>query len=198
MTPEEYGEKYSDHLLEQYKLYVEMTDRVSHVAKDRTSFSLHCWRVQLSWQCWRGSGWMGIMIPGRFCRRFFLPAACSGMALSTTWFVSIRSYRRLNNARFEVIGEMEKRLPFGSYSYEWELLSPRFLLLSVIEQFLPVIVFSLFSPCSFTQSGYCSVRAKITPLHLNLSHHEALPKVESLLSGVPEALLGRGGDSSAK
>ena len=29
MSPEEYGDKYSDHLPEQYKLYVEMTDRVS-------------------------------------------------------------------------------------------------------------------------------------------------------------------------
>lgn len=35
-------------------------------------------------------------------------------------------------------------------------------------------------------------RISITPLHLNLSHQEALPRVESLLSGVPEALLGRG------
>ena len=29
MKPEEYGDKYSAHLLEQYKLYVEMADRVS-------------------------------------------------------------------------------------------------------------------------------------------------------------------------
>ena len=28
------------------------------------------------------------------------------------------------------------------------------------------------------------------PLHLNLSHQEALPRVESLLAGVPEELLG--------
>lgn len=29
MKPEEYGEKYQDHLLAQYKLFVEMADRVS-------------------------------------------------------------------------------------------------------------------------------------------------------------------------
>ena len=29
MNPSEYGGKYSDHLLEQYKLYVEMADRIS-------------------------------------------------------------------------------------------------------------------------------------------------------------------------
>ena len=36
-------------------------------------------------------------------------------------------------------------------------------------------------------------RISITPLHLNLSHQEVLPRVESLLAGVPEALLGKGG-----
>ena len=36
-------------------------------------------------------------------------------------------------------------------------------------------------------------RISITPLHLNLSHQEMLPRVEALLSGVPEELLGRGG-----
>ena len=36
-------------------------------------------------------------------------------------------------------------------------------------------------------------RISITPLHLNLSHQEVLPRVESLLAGVPEELLGKGG-----
>ena len=36
-------------------------------------------------------------------------------------------------------------------------------------------------------------RISITPLHLNLSHQEALPRVEALLAGVPEALLGKVG-----
>ena len=36
-------------------------------------------------------------------------------------------------------------------------------------------------------------RISITPLHLNLSHQEMLPRVEALLEGVPEALLGKGG-----
>ena len=35
-------------------------------------------------------------------------------------------------------------------------------------------------------------RISITPLHLNLSHQEALPRIEALLAGVPEALLRKG------
>ena len=30
MKPEDYGSQYQEHLLEEYKLYVEMADRVSH------------------------------------------------------------------------------------------------------------------------------------------------------------------------
>ena len=36
-------------------------------------------------------------------------------------------------------------------------------------------------------------RISVTPLHLNLGHQEMLPRVEALLDGVPEALLGKGG-----
>ncbi len=37
-----------------------------------------------------------------------------------------------------------------------------------------------------------SNRISITPLHLNLGHQEALPRVQSLLAGIPEQLLGKG------
>ena len=145
MTPEEYGDKYSDHLLEQYKLYVEMTDRVSQRRERSNQFFITLLAgpaiLAVLARFWLG----GENDSVRFLPAVLLASGLLGMALSATWFVTIRSYRHLNNARFRVIGEMEKRLPIGSYSYEWELLSPRVLLLSVIEQFLPGIVFSLFS-----------------------------------------------------
>ena len=48
MTPEEYGDKYPDHLLEQYKLYVEMTDRVSQRRERSNPFFMTLyWQVQL-------------------------------------------------------------------------------------------------------------------------------------------------------
>ncbi len=148
MTPEEYGDKYSDHLLEQYKLYVEMTDRVSQRRERSNQFFITLLAgpaiLAVLARFWLG----GSSDSGAFLPAVLLASGLLGMALSITWFVTIRSYRHLNNARFHVIGEMEKRLPFGSYSYEWELLSPRFLLLSVIEQFLPGIVCSLFSTLS--------------------------------------------------
>ena len=40
MNPEKYGEKYKEHLLEQYKLYVEMADRISGRRQTANSFFL--------------------------------------------------------------------------------------------------------------------------------------------------------------
>ena len=144
MTPEEYGDKYPDHLLEQYKLYVEMTDRISQRRERSNQFFI---------TLLAGPAIVAILarfsLDGEGVEKGFLPivllvSGLLGIALSTTWFVNIKSYRRLNNARFQVIEELERRLTFASYTYEWELLSPRYLLLSVIEQSLPVIIFSLF------------------------------------------------------
>ena len=145
MSPEEYGDKYSDHLLEQYKLYVELTDRVSQRRERSNQFFITLLAgpaiLAVLARFWLDGGEdSDALLPV-----ILLASGLLGVALSTTWFASIRSYRQLNSARFKVIVELKNGLPFGSYSREWDMLSPRFLLLSVIEQFLPVIVFSLFA-----------------------------------------------------
>jgi len=50
----------------------------------------------------------------------FMPAV--GIVLAVTWYFNIRSYKRLNRAKYEVINEMEKDLPYQSFSDEWERL----------------------------------------------------------------------------
>ena len=47
-----------------------------------------------------------------------------GVYLSATWYLSIRSYQRLIFAKYQIIEEMEERLPFGAYSQEDLDLSP--------------------------------------------------------------------------
>lgn len=45
-----------------------------------------------------------------------------GILLSLTWFFAIRSYKRLNRAKFEVIQELETELEFDYFKKEWESL----------------------------------------------------------------------------
>ena len=145
MKPEQYGEKYADHFLEQYKLYVEMVDRVSQRREQSNRFyvSLVAAMVAL------------LVILARFDVAdgvwpvMFLISGLFGAALSVIWFVNIKSYRQLNAAKYEIINKMEEQLPVAGYRDEWHLLLSRNRLvgslgLSGIEQFVPVIFFILF------------------------------------------------------
>ena len=145
MKPEQYGEKYADHFLEQYKLYVEMADRVSQRREQSNRFyvSLVAAIVAL------------LVILARFdvadgvWPTVFLISGLFGAALSGIWFVNIKSYRQLNSAKYEVINKMEEQLPTAAYADEWELLRPKggpakYFQLTRVEQFVPVIFFLLF------------------------------------------------------
>ena len=146
MKPEQYGEKYSDHFLEQYKLYVEMVDRISQRREQTNRFyvslvaAIVALLVVLARFDVAGDSWPTI----------FLIAGLFGAALSAVWFVNIRSYRQLNSAKYEVINKMEAQLPVAGYCDEWDMLRSRNrvvgpLGLSGIEQFVPVIVFLGFT-----------------------------------------------------
>jgi hypothetical protein len=50
--------------------------------------------------------------------------AVAGLTLSLTWWTLIRYYRRLSQAKYAVINEMEKAFPVRPYTDEWKLLHP--------------------------------------------------------------------------
>ena len=145
MNPSEYGGKYSDHLLEQYKLYVEMADRISQRRDQSNRFYSGLLagmialmavlvRLDISDDAW-------VLV--------FLVGGLFGSFLSVVWLVNIRSYRSLNTAKFTVINELEKSLPTQGYTNEWNLLrspsdTPRYFQLTRVEQFVPVMMFLLF------------------------------------------------------
>lgn len=145
MKPDEYGEKYHDHLLEQYKLYVEMADRVSQRREQSNRFyvtivsALVALLVVMARLGPADSIWAAAaLIAGLF-----------GVALSVIWIINIKSYRTLNSAKFAVINAIEGQLPTAGYSDEWELLRPkvgppRYLQLTRVEQWVPYLTLLLF------------------------------------------------------
>ena len=150
MKPEDYGEeKYSDHLLEQYKLYVEMADRVSQRRDQSNRFYVTIVSALAA----------VVVIIARFSvpengallEVAFLIVGLFGLALSVVWHFNIRSYRTLNSAKFDIINSIEKQLPYAGYSKEWEILSnppqgrPQYRQLTRVEQFVPVIFSALFA-----------------------------------------------------
>jgi hypothetical protein len=93
--------------LELYKLAVEMADRVSARRAVANSFFLTV-----------NTGLVALL--GSQNLRWYVAAA--GILFTFTWWSLLKSYRELNRAKFDVILEMEARLPVRVYGDEWDRL----------------------------------------------------------------------------
>lgn len=141
MKKEDYGSKFHELLLEQYKLYVEMADRIStrRAQTNRFYISLLSGLLALLSIVVTREGFSGILSV------IFMAIAILGIALCFLWYVNIRSYRQLNSGKFKVVHEMEQHLPIPAYEREWEILgkgkeSKKYLQLTRVEQFVPFIL----------------------------------------------------------
>ncbi|TVM02338.1 MAG: hypothetical protein CV087_09740 [Candidatus Brocadia sp. WS118] len=129
-------------LLEQYRLYVEMADRISSRRTETNKFYVSIL-----------SGILALLlilvdknIFNNYQAPVFIAISLLGFGLNVLWYINIRAYRQLNSGKFQVIKEMELQLPFPCYDREWELLgggkeTRKYLQISRIEQYVPFILF---------------------------------------------------------
>jgi hypothetical protein len=131
-------------LLEQYKVYVEMADRISQRRGLTNTFFLTLntaiftivgifWKDRPSGNPW----WLLVPL-------LVVLGECFA------WFYLLRSYRLLNTAKFKVIGALEERLPASPYwraewsalgeGDDWRLYWP----LSHIEKWIPILFAVLY------------------------------------------------------
>jgi hypothetical protein len=142
-SPEEYGENYHEHLLEQYKLYVEMADRVSERRLTANNYLLTVNSILVSlFGVLSGFG----SLTEQHIWQYFLPVA--GLLVSITWATLIRSYRQLNSGKFKVIHRLESQLPAALYDTEWKILEEgrgkQYLPFTHVEQIIPLIFVGLY------------------------------------------------------
>lgn len=141
MNKEEYGEQFSEHMLEQYKLYVEMADRVSSRRAQTNRFYISLLSILLALLSIVAS----IGAFSEILDIILLAMAILGIILCALWWVNIRSYSQLNSGKFKVIHEMEKELPIAAYDKEWEILgrgkqAGKYLQLTRVEQWVPLLL----------------------------------------------------------
>lgn len=114
----------------QYKLAVEMVDRVSARRATANSFFL---TLLVGLGAVLGITEPNVLISG------------VGVVLALTWWALLRSYRDLSAAKFDVILEMESNLPARPFGDEWKTLKkdpvkwwrPRYAELGTVERFVP-------------------------------------------------------------
>jgi len=135
---------YQAAVLEQYKIYVEMADRVSQRRGLTNTFFLTLntaifttigalWDHKPTGNVW----WLAYPL-------VILLGQCFA------WFYLVRSYRLLNSAKYEVVGALEKRLPASPYwSAEWTALGEgkipsKYWPLSHIESWIPAFFAAIY------------------------------------------------------
>ncbi|MFJ9415335.1 MULTISPECIES: hypothetical protein [unclassified Streptomyces] len=133
------GERYQTAVLEQYKLCVEMADRVSGRRSLTNTFFLSLNSTIAAGAAALSDGVAGAPVWLLAGALVILVTQCAA------WFLIIRSYRQLNGAKYAVIGALEERLPAYAYSRaEWQALGQgrdwrRYLPLTHVEQWVPLI-----------------------------------------------------------
>jgi hypothetical protein len=130
---------YQEAVLEQYKIYVEMADRISNRRALTNTFFLTLNSAVLAALGMSARDWP----PDQPWWLVFPLLALLGECFA--WFCLMRSYRLLNGAKYRVIGAFEQRLPASPYwRAEWLALGEGrraglYLPLSHIEQCIPAL-----------------------------------------------------------
>lgn len=133
-------ELYQNHILEQYKIYVEMADRISARRNLANVFFL-----TLNTLCLTAIGFMLEKISLVNPKWVIIFPLLGVIILCFVWWWLIRSYRDLNSAKYKVIGHLEKRLPSSPYSSaEWKELGEgkdysKYLPLTELEIVVPIV-----------------------------------------------------------
>ncbi len=131
---------HKDHtLIEIYKIHVELADRVSQRREgaNRLYVTLLSALAVL----------IGIIARfgfGALNQEILLPfIGIMGSIISVSWWIVIRSYRQLNTGKFNMLHELEEKLPYNPFMREWQLLDEGkniriYAKLTTVESVLPI------------------------------------------------------------
>lgn len=110
-TPEEYGDKYQDHLLEQYKLFVQTSQQTSDKRQNAKNYllTLNSSLVTL----------FVVFLSTFGHNRWNALIPATGLIVCFIWWSLVDSYKDLNTAKFAVIHELEEQLPVALFRHEW-------------------------------------------------------------------------------
>ena len=141
---EDHADRYIDHYLEQYRIYLHIFNSTSERRNKSNEFFLGLNTAII--------GVLGYLetknVTGNESA-IFLFAPFVGIAICYIWYKIINSYRQLHRAKFAVIHQVEKKLPISLFDTEWDLLGKgvdksKYVKISSIERNIPIIFIILY------------------------------------------------------
>lgn len=126
-------------MVEIYKLYVEMADRISErrIKTNNLFISINTLIIT------------AITLLDDMNQLGFVLISSTGIILAIAWFFLIKSYKQLNSGKFKVVHEIEASLPIAPYHLEWTKLGEGkdkklYWPVSHLETILPLLVGLLY------------------------------------------------------
>ncbi|MDG6998199.1 MAG: hypothetical protein JRN15_03695 [Nitrososphaerota archaeon] len=146
----ELSNEYSNYLLEQYKLYVELSDRLSSRRVATNTFFLTVNTALITIMAVLSQNLIQQRTIGAVLMSL---TAFTAIVFCFAWYRILSAYKQLNAAKFKVIHELEKRLPARIFEKEWEVLGKGedpnvYMPLTNIERIIPilfVVVYLIFA-----------------------------------------------------
>lgn len=138
ISKDDYGEDFKTHIIDIYKIYVEMVDRIyaRRLSSHKFFLSLNTAIIAL----W---GYRGIFSTVE--NSFSIIIAIAGLVLSLTWFFYIRSNRILRGNAFRVIHGIENFLPIKPYYTEDKInKGSNYIGFTIIEMVIPWVFLAIF------------------------------------------------------
>lgn len=120
LASEQYGDQYRDHLLGIYKDFVTSSDKVSarRLSASQVFLAINSSIIGLlGYFEIASSNGLKTAAPLALCIVGVL-----GIVVCMAWYLLLDTYRQLNDAKFQVIHELEEYLPVKVYKREWSIL----------------------------------------------------------------------------
>ena len=150
------GDIYIPYLIDQYKLCVEMADRLSA----RRVLTNNSFITMMGAGAFIYSAAPQYFKEGNIAAYFQVGIALGCIVLAVMWYVTILTYRRVAQAKFKVIQEIEDLLPAKPFQMEWKYMredndgrAKEFLSLTWIEMLVPIIA-TIIATCGFFYTVY--------------------------------------------
>jgi hypothetical protein len=113
-----YGDRYIEHLLEQYKIYIAAAEAISDRRQKANEFFL---ALNTALVAVLGLVATKALVAVQGDLSIIL-ASIAGSTMCYLWYRIIRSYKGLNAGKFQIVHAVERRLPLALYDAEWEVL----------------------------------------------------------------------------
>ncbi|MFA6023937.1 MAG: hypothetical protein WC777_01845 [Candidatus Gracilibacteria bacterium] len=136
-----YGHQYREHVLEQYRIYVEGIDKISERRERANTFFLSLNTFLMTA--------LGFFVKEEFSANIELLVLILGVLICFVWARTILSYRQMNTGKFTVLHQVEEKLPLALYRTEWSILEKgrnagRYLPFSHLEGFVPYLFLACY------------------------------------------------------